>query len=239
MKRLIIKFLSFIFFFALSSLFLIAEADSVFLNYKSFIANDTVWTHLKSYQIIGIIQTDTDDSLEFVLQRIIPDTLRLQIKFSSQNYAITCITSQNGWIVDPTRQIFDPTDLHPEEIIHMKSNILNLFSFIDENLISHQTLHEISTNDSNLFGFRVIDNNKNEISYFISKTFKIDIIKEIKFKGSNFLFRLKPTEFFVYNGFTIPRKIQIIVNNTKKTNLIIQNIIFNPNLDNNLFYYIK
>lgn len=216
-----------------------AEANSLFINFRKFFAGNTEWQNLKAYQIIGIIENDHNDSLEFVLQRIIPDTLRLQVRFPEEVYAITCITSNTGWIVDPTRKIFSPIDLHPEEIIQMKAKILNLFAFIDENLISEAQLEEISTNDTNTIGFKIIDKQKNQIIYNLKKSTKIDFYKEIKFYGTNFDFRLIPTDFFSYQGIKIPRKIEVISNQSKKTYLSILNISFDPKFEKNLFFYSK
>ncbi|MGQ9820056.1 MAG: hypothetical protein ACUVQ1_09085 [Candidatus Kapaibacteriales bacterium] len=218
------------------SIFSISE-DSLFTKFKKFIFGNLDRQSLKSYQIVGIIETDQNDTLEFVLQRIIPDTLRLQVKFPHDNYAITCITSNSGWIVDPTRKIFEPTDLLPEEINYMKSNILTLFSFIDENLLFASKAVVLSFGNSDTLGFKVIDKLNSEISYLFKKTNVLDYYKEVNF--GKYHFQIIPSGFFSYQDFKIPRAIQIISNQIKKTNLIIQNINFEPKFERNLFFYKK
>lgn len=218
---------------------LFANGDTLFSTLKKLMFGNTDLQNSKSYQIVGIIETDQRDTLEFVLQRIIPDTLRLQVKFPNDNYAITCITSNSGWIVDPTRKIFEPTDLHPEEVNFMKTNILALFSFIDENLLITQKVLHLSSSNSDTLGFQIIDKQHNEISYFIKKTSIFEYYKEVKFNVGNYYFQIFPSEFFSFQEFKIPRKLQVISNKIKKTILTIQNINFDPKFEKNLFYYNK
>lgn len=234
------RILFFLFLLIVCSSYILSEnGDTLFSTFKKFMFGNSDSQNLKSYQIVGIIETDQRDSLEFVLQRIIPDTLRLQIKFPQDNYAITCITSNSGWIVDPTRKIFEPTDLHPEEINFIKTNILTLFSFIDENLLFTQNITELTFGNSDTLGFELIDKQHNEISYFIKKTGLFEYYKEIKFHVGNYFFQIFPSEFFSYQEFKIPRKIKVISNNIKKTILTIQSINFDPKFEKNLFYYNK
>lgn len=216
-----------------------ANADTLFSTFKKLMFGSTVWQNPKSYQIVGIIETDQKDTLEFVLQRIIPDTLRLQVKFPHNNYAITCINSNSGWTVDPTRKIFEPTDLYPEEINFMKTNILILFSFIDENLLFTQEVTYLSPSNSDTLGFKIIDKQHNEISYFIKRASTLEYFKEVKLNIKNYHFQIFPSEFFSYQEFKIPRKIQVFSNNFKKTILIIQNINFEQKFKRNLFFYNK
>lgn len=212
--------------------------DTLFQKFRNVIVKPNDFIKAYRFQIIGVIVDDNKDSLEFVYHHIFPDTLRLQIRFG-KDYAITVITHDSGWTVDPTRKIFEPTELFPEELKRMRSNILNLFSFLDENLINHYKSTDLVSNDTDYVAFQVINNENDTIKYFLRKSNTINYYKEIKFYQSPYVFRVFPKEFFTYEGIKIPRTLEITSNDKKKTKIVIVNINYNPEFDKNLFFYKK
>ena len=213
-------------------------SDTLFPKYKNFIANPKALSELKNYQIVGVIVDEKNDSLEFVMHRILPDTLRLQVRFGEQ-YAITVINSKTGWIVDPTRAIFQPQELHPEEISRVKFNILYLFSFFDENLFEPVRSEDRENPDTTFISFIAVNSNKDTTFYNFSKVNFSDIYKIVKFYHSPYTFKIIPKYFFNFKGLVIPRVIEVVSNNTKKTILYIVNININTDIDRNLFFFKK
>lgn len=212
--------------------------DTLFHKFRNFIAKPQDLAKAYRLQIIGVITDESKDSLEFVYHRIFPDTLRLQIRFGN-DYAITVITHDSGWTVDPTRKIFEPTELFPEELKRMRSNILNLFSFFDENLIQRFKSVDLPSTDTAYVSFQVVNRDNDTIRYFLQKANAVTFYKEIKFYQSPYIFKIYPKEFFVYEGIKIPRTLEIVSNDKKKTKLVIVNIRYNPDFDKNLFFYKK
>lgn len=221
--------------FNLSQLF---SSDTLFPRYRNFFANPTALNELKNYQIVGIIVDEKNDSLEFVIHRILPDTLRLQIRFGTQ-YAITVITGNTGWIVDPTKGMLQPRELHPEEISRMSSNILSLFSFFDPNIFDNVKSTDLASLDTSYISFQIINSNNDTTTYFFNKVNFSDIFKVVKFYLSPHTFKIIPKFFFNFKGFSIPRVIEVIANNSRKTILSIVNININTEIDSNLFNFKK
>lgn len=222
-------------------LFCVVEArpsDTLFPKYKNFVANRKALGELKNYQIVGVIIDEKNDSLEFVIHRILPDTLRLQIRFGEQ-YAITVINSNTGWIVDPTRKIYQPQELHPEEVSRIKFNILYLFGFFDENLFEPVSTEDWANPDTSFVSFVAVNSNKDTTFYNFGKVNFSDIYKIVKFYHSPYTFKIIPKYFFNFKGFVIPRVIEVVSNNTKKTLLYIVNININTDIDRNLFFFKK
>ncbi len=231
--------LSSIFVFIIISLIGVSTTQaSVFEKFRNIVGGKSNFAKVQQYLIIGVIVDNEKDSLEFVLHRILPDTLRLQVRYNDV-YAITVITKNTGWTVDPTRKIYEPTELFPEEIIRMKSNILTLFSFVDENLFANSETYEFQPNDTNYLAFKVITEPRDTISYFIKKSEQFEFFKEVKFKNMPYVFKIYPSEFFVYEKLLIPRTIVVNFNDIKKTKMYIVNINFKPDIDPNLFIFKK
>lgn len=214
------------------------SSDTLFHKFRDFIGKPQDLIKAQRLQIIGVITDGSKDSLEFVYHRIFPDTLRLQIRFGNE-YAITVITRDSGWTVDPTRKIFEPTELFPEEVKRMRSNILNLFSFFDENLIQRFKSVDLPSADSTYVSFQVTNSDNDTIRYFLQKSNAVTFYKEIKFYQSPYVFKIYPKDFFLYEGIKIPRTLEIVSSDKKKTKLVIVNIRYNPELDKNLFFYQK
>ncbi len=221
--------------FNLSQLY---TSDTLYPRYKNFLANPTALKALKNYQIVGIIVDEKNDSLEFVIHRILPDTIRLQIRFGTQ-YAITVITGETGWIVDPTQGIIQPRELHPEEISRMSSNILSLFSFFDPNIFDNVKSTDLTSPDTSYISFLIINSHSDTTTYFFNKVNFSDIFKVVKFYLSPHTFKIIPKFFFNFKGFSIPRVIEVIANNSRKTTLSIVNININTSIDSNLFNFKK
>jgi hypothetical protein len=213
-------------------------SDTLFHKFRNFIGKPQDLTKAYRLQIIGVITDGSKDSLEFVYHRIFPDTLRLQIRFGNE-YAITVITHDSGWTVDPTRKIFEPAELFPEEVRRMRSNILNLFSFFDENLIQRFKSADLPSSDTAYVSFQIINTDNDTIRYYLQKANAVAFYKEIKFYQSPYVFKIYPKDFFVYEGIKIPRTLEIVASDKKKTKLVIVNIRYNPDFDKNLFFYRK
>lgn len=214
------------------------NADTLFNKFRNFIGKQQDLIKAYRLQIIGVITDGGKDSLEFVYHRIFPDTLRLQIRFGNE-YAITVITHNSGWTVDPTRKIFEPTELFPDEVKRMRSNILNLFSFFDENLIQHFKSADLPSSDTAYVSFQIINSDNDTIRYYLQKANTVSFYKEIKFYQSPYVFKIYPKDFFVYEGVKIPRTLEIVSSDKKRTKLVIVNIRYNPDFDKNLFFYTK
>ncbi|MEJ5287599.1 MAG: hypothetical protein WHV60_10360 [Bacteroidota bacterium] len=209
-------------------------SDTLFTRYKYFIAKPKAIETLNTVQIIGVLVDDKNDSLEFVLHQILPDTLRLQVRFG-ETYAITVITGQTGWIVDPTRKIYQPKELLPDEISRTKSNILNLFSFLDPNVFDNVQSRDIESLDTNYISFEVINTTQDTIYYFFNKHDPTDGFRIVRFHLSPHFFKIIPKFLFSYAGFAIPRQIEVIANEKKRTLMYIVNINFNSEIDRDLF----
>lgn len=212
--------------------------DTLFNKFRNFIGKPQDLIKAQRLQIVGVITDGSKDSLEFVYHRIFPDTLRLQIRFGNE-YAITVITRDSGWTVDPTRKIFEPTELFPEEVKRMRSNILNLFSFFDENLFQRFKSSDLPSSDSTYASFQIINTDNDTIRYYLQKSNAVTFHKEIKFYQSPYVFKIYPKDFFVYEGIKIPRTLEVVSSDNKKTRLVIVNIRYNPDFDRNLFFYKK
>ncbi|MCX7879679.1 MAG: hypothetical protein N2517_03370 [Ignavibacteria bacterium] len=212
--------------------------NTLFESYKNFLAKPSALNSLKNYQIIGVIINENNDSLEFVLHRLLPDTLRLQVRFDNI-YAITVVKGTIGWIVDPTRNIYQPTDLHPEEVVRTKSNILSLFSFFDNNIFEQLKILDNQKEDVEYHSFSIVNLTNDTTTYFLSKKNELDIYKLVSFYQSPFTFKIIPRNFFQYKGFAVPRTLEIIANNSKKTIVQIVSININSEIDKNLFFYNK
>ncbi|MCX7909830.1 MAG: hypothetical protein N2560_10015 [Ignavibacteria bacterium] len=209
-------------------------SDSLYTKYRNFIANPKAVENLRTTQIIGVIVDDKNDSLEFVLHRIFPDTLRLQVRFG-ETYAITVITSQNGWIVDPMRKIYEPKELLPDEILRIRSNILNLFSFLDPNIFEKVSSWDTQSPDTNYISFGLVNSTNDTIYYYFNKFSYSDIYKVVRFYHSPYTFKIVPKNLFSYSGFKIPRQIEVFANGAKRTLMYIVNININGEIDRNLF----
>lgn len=213
-------------------------SDTLFHKYKNFVTKPKAIENLRTLQIVGVIVDDRNDSLEFVLHRIFPDTIRLQVRFG-ETYAITVITGSTGWIVDPMRKIFEPRDLFPEELSRVRSNILNLFSFIDPNVIEDVKSWDLTTNDTNYISFAIINSTQDTIYYFFNKSDFSNNYRVIRFYHSPYTFKVYPKNLFSYNGFAIPRQIEVFANETKRTLMYIVQININGDIDRNLFFLKK
>lgn len=229
MRRVVLAFV--LIFFSLNGVY---GSDTLFAKYKIFIAKPKAIENLRTLQLVGVIVDDKNDSLEFVLHRILPDTLRLQVRFG-KTHAITVICGQTGWIVDPMRNIFDPKELHPDEIWRIRSNILNLFSFIDQNLIEQVKSWDKVGPDTNYISFAVENSTKDTIYYYFNKSNYSDNYRIINFFHFPYTFKVIPKSFFAYMGWSIPRQIEVYANEIKKTILFLVNININGHIDRNLF----
>lgn len=209
-------------------------SDTLFNKYKNFIAKPQALESLRTLQIVGVIVDDRNDSLEFVLHRIFPDTLRLQVRFG-ETYAITVITGSTGWIVDPMRHIFEPKELHSDELLRVRSNILNLFSFLDPNVIEQVKSWDLVPNDTNFLSFAVCNTSQDTIFYYFDKSNFSNNFRIIRFYLSPYTFKVYPKNLFSYNGFAIPRQIEVFANETKRTLMYIVQININGEIDRNLF----
>jgi len=209
-------------------------SDTLFAKYKRFIAKPEAAKNLKTLQIVGVIVQNNNDSLEFVLHKVFPDTLRLQVRFGD-TYAVTVITSQTGWIVDPMRQIIEPKELLPDELRRVKSNILNLFAFIDPCIWDSVNSWDVYNPDTNYISFALINSTQDSIVYVFNKKDFSDNYRLLRFYHSPYLFKLMPKNFFSYMGFSIPRQIEVYVNDLKKTLMYIVNININGEIDRDLF----
>lgn len=172
-------------------------SDTLFLKYKRFVANPKSLESIKTMQLVGVIVGERNDSLEFVLHRIFPDTIRLQIRFE-EGFAITVITGHSGWIVDPMQKIYEPRQMHIDEIQRIRSNILNLFSFIDPNLLEPVTSWDFDSGDTNYVSFGVCNSTKDTVSYFFNKLNFSDSYRIIKFYHSPYIFKVVPKNTFAY-----------------------------------------
>lgn len=212
----------------------IYASDTLFARYKLFIAKPKAIEQLKTLQIVGVLVDDKNDSLEFVLHRIFPDTIRLQVRFG-QTYAITVITGGTGWIVDPLRKIFEPKELMPDEVLRIKSNILNLFSFLDPNVLENVQSRDLESLDTNFISFEVINSLQDTIYYFFNKREYSDSYRIVRFYQSPYVFKIVPKFLFSYMGFAIPRQIEVFANDRKRTLMYIVNININSDIEKDLF----
>ncbi|MFN3781665.1 MAG: hypothetical protein ACK4SO_05785 [Candidatus Kapaibacteriota bacterium] len=209
-------------------------SDTLFLKYKRFVANPKTIENTKTLQLVGVIVNERNDSLEFVLHRIFPDTLRLQIRFE-QGYAITVITGNSGWIVDPLQKIFEPREMHPDEIQRIRSNILNLFAFLDPNLFEPVNSWDFDSGDTNYISFGISNSTGDTVNYFFNKFNFSDSYRIIKFYHSPYLFKVVPKNTFAYMGWKVPRQIEVFANGVKRTLMYIVNININGEIDKDLF----
>lgn len=209
-------------------------SDTFFQKYKRYVANPKTIENTKTLQLVGVIVNDKNDSLEFVLHRIFPDTLRLQVRFVD-GYAITVITGESGWIVDPMQKILEPREMYPEEIHRVRSNILNLFSFVDPNLLEPVISWDFDSGDTNYVSFGISNKTQDTIYYFFNKLNYSDSYRIIKFFHSPYVFKLIPKNTFAYFGWKVPRQIEIFANDVKRTLMYIVNININGEIDRELF----
>ncbi|MGB9771774.1 MAG: hypothetical protein ACPLX7_07340 [Candidatus Kapaibacteriota bacterium] len=209
-------------------------SDSLFVRYKAFVAKPGSIQKLKTLQIVGVLVSDRNDSLEFVLHRIFPDTIRLQVRFGD-TYAITVITAETGWIVDPTRKIFEPKELLRDEVQRIKSNILNLFGFLDPNVLDSVRARNVANPDTNYVSFEVINSTLDTTYYFFHKKDFSDSYRIVRFYHSPYYFKIIPKLLFSYMGFAIPRQIEVFANEKKRTLLYIVNININSDIERDLF----
>ncbi len=197
--------------------------------------------NLKTFRIVGKIETEgTEFPMVYYFKS--PDKYRIQIDLMGQS-GITVFNGEEGWIVDPSQNIFNPQKLSALEVASIKPMLNCIFSFYSNMLIDYKSkgikvdsLYQSTYDGKKVFNLAFTAPGNHHYTYTIDPNSYLDFFHTVVLGSTNITFKLKLMEFYSLNGIVFPRIIESKVdNNQRLTKVIIENIQVNNPIEDNLF----
>jgi len=199
---------------------------------------------IKSIKIIGKIQSEGVE-LPMVFIKKFPSKVRFQVDLNGQN-GITVFKGDSGWMIDPSKKVFVPTNLSPKEISQMKPMIDYFFVFFDNFLLNYakDSLNPVfigkdSVEGKEAFKVSVIMKDKTTLTYYYDAKTYLDIKHEVKFNYLPEPFILNLRNFFTVKDITIPYIIDTKQGNMRNTRMLIENLQIDNDVSDEIFEMIK
>lgn len=197
--------------------------------------------NLKTFRIVGKIETEGTE-FPMVYYYKSPDKYRIQIDLMGQN-GITVFNGDEGWLVDPSQNIFTPQRLSAMDVASIKPMLNCIFSFYSDKLINYESkgikldsLYQSAYEGKKVFNLAFTTPGNHHYTYTIDPNTYLDFVHTVVLGSTNLTFKLKLMEFYSFNGIVFPRIIESKVdNNQRLTKVIIENIQVNNPIDDNLF----
>lgn len=240
MRLLTNKFIIFVLIFSSINLYSETPEGMIKKNLRARGDIDSL-QNLKTFRIIGKIETEGTE-FPMVYYYKSPDKYRIQIDLMGQS-GITVFNGDEGWIVDPSQNIFTPQKLTDMDVASIKPMLNCIFSFYSNQLINYETkgikldsLYQSTYEGKKVFNLAFTTPGNHHYIYTIDPNTYLDFVHTVVLGSTNLTFNLKLMEFYSFNGIVFPRIIESKVNNNQRlTKVKIENIQVNNPIEDNLF----
>ena len=195
---------------------------------------------VKTIKVVGKIQSE---GVEFamVFMKKFPKKTRFQVDLNGQS-GITVFNGDSGWIIDPSKQVFEPTVLSKIEMSQVKPMIEYFFIFLDNFLLNYQSdsLKPVfagtdTVEGQEVFKVKVEMKDNTTLTYFYDTKTYLDIKHEVKFKFLPEPFALNLRNFFTVKDVTIPFIIDSRQGSKRNTRITIDNLQIDNEIKDDLF----
>ena len=199
-------------------------------------------SRLKTLCFSGIIQTD-DMVLNMAFYRKMPGKMKLRIEVNGQ-IGITAFNGKEGWLLDPARNIGQPTKVSPEEVELLRPMIYHIFVFFDDLLVDYrkkgikaESLENVRVDGKEAYKIKVLMPDSTVIYYYIDKTTNLDFRHDVAFTKMDGVIILNMKNFTNIKNYVIPIEIDSRLGNLKSTRMFIDNIQLDTDIDDSFFNF--